>query len=128
MVRAGSVAERTGSAATSAVSGVATKPGTIVLQHTPRGAQASDWDLVSPASPALAAPYPPLLPKARTACCEAMLRIRPQPRPAITGPNRWPSRNGAVRLTAIRVSQSAVVSSPSGGRGVEPAPRGPLSG
>ena len=78
MVRAASAADRTGSDATSAVSGVATKPGTIALQHTPRDAQASDWDLVSPASPAFAAPYPPLVPNARTDCWEAILRIRPQ--------------------------------------------------
>src|SRR5262249_60273995 len=93
MVRAASAADRTGSAATSAVSGVATKPGTIALQRTPCGAQASDWDLVSPARPALAAPYPPLLPKARTACCDAMLMIRPQPRSAIGGPAPRPPRD-----------------------------------
>src|SRR5215469_9160191 len=56
MVRAASAAERAGSAATSAVRGVATKPGATALQHTPWGAQASDWDLVSETRPPLAAP------------------------------------------------------------------------
>src|SRR5215470_3458362 len=43
-------------AASSAVRGVATKPGATALQHTPWGAQASDWDLVSETRPPLAAP------------------------------------------------------------------------
>src|SRR5262249_60235948 len=102
MVRAASAAERTGSAATSAVSGVATKPGTIALQHTPRGAQASDWDLVSPASPALAAPYPPLFPNARAACWEAMLRLRPQPRPAMAGTDAFQGEQGVAGVAAVR--------------------------
>src|SRR5713226_5128554 len=98
IVRAASAADRTGSLATSLVSGVATKPGATALQHTPLGAQASDCDRVSPVSPALAAPYPPLLPNARIACCEAMLTIRPQPRPAMPGPKalRELERRGEV--------------------------------
>ena len=56
MVRAASAADRAGSLATAAVSGVATKPGVTALQHTPRAAHASDCDRVSPASPALDAP------------------------------------------------------------------------
>jgi hypothetical protein len=47
--------------------------------------------------------------------------IRPQPRAAIEGPNRWPSKNGAVRLTAIVRSQSSTRSAPSGGRTLTPA-------
>ena len=56
MVRADIAADLTGSAATAAFSGVGTKPGQIALQHTPRGAQASDYDLVSDARPPLDAP------------------------------------------------------------------------
>ncbi len=54
--------------------------------------------------------------------------IRPQPRPAIDGPNRWPSRNGAVRLTASVRSHSSSVSSPSGGRRLTPAQLTRMSG
>ncbi len=81
IVRAASAAERAGLLAASRVSGVITKPGEIALQHTPRGAHASDWDRVSDARPPLDAPYPPLFPNARTACWDATLMIRPQPRP-----------------------------------------------
>ena len=54
--------------------------------------------------------------------------IRPQPRAAIAGPNRWPSRNGAVRFTAMVRSQSASVSSASGGRRLIPAQLTRMSG
>ena len=54
--------------------------------------------------------------------------IRPQPRSAMPGPNRWPSRNGAVRLTAIVASQSSTVSDPSGGRRLIPAQFTRMSG
>ena len=54
--------------------------------------------------------------------------IRPQPRAAITGPNRWPSRNGAVRLTAMVRSQSARLSDGSGGRRFTPAQLTRMSG
>ena len=54
--------------------------------------------------------------------------IRPQPRSAMSGPNRWPSRNGAVRLTAMVASQSATVSDPSGGRRLIPAQLTRMSG
>ena len=118
MVRAARAAERTGSLATALVIGVATNPGVTALQQTPWGAQASDWDRVSPASPALDAPYPPLLPNARTACWEATLMIRPQPRRAIAGPKRWPSTNGAVRFTASTPPHCSSVCSPRGGRGL----------
>src|SRR6266536_1154586 len=56
MVRAASAALRAGSLATSLVSGVTTNPGDSELQHTPRGAHASDCDLVSEARPPLDAP------------------------------------------------------------------------
>src|ERR1022692_22976 len=56
MVRAAIAADLTGSPATAAFSGVGTKPGEIALQHTPRGAHASDCDLVSEARPPLDAP------------------------------------------------------------------------
>src|SRR6266568_2699832 len=115
MVRPASAADRAGSAATCAVSGVATKPGQIALTVTPDGAQASDCDRVSAARPPLDAPYPPLLPNARCACWEVTLMIRPQPRAAIDGPNRCPSRKGAVRLSANVRSHSSSVISPSGG-------------
>src|SRR5258708_13231483 len=128
IVRAASAAERAGSLAASRVSGVITKPGEIALQHTPRGAHASDWDRVSDARPPLDAPYPPLFPNARTACCDATLMIRPQPRSAIGGPKRWPSRNGAVRLTAIVWSHSATVRPLIGGRRLTPAQLPRLSG
>src|ERR1700677_1133869 len=105
IVRAAIAAIRAGSLATAALSRVGTKPGHTELQHTPAAAQASDWDRVSAARPPLDAPYPPLFRNARWACCEVTLIIRPQPRAAINGPNRWPSRNGAVRLTAMVRSQ-----------------------
>ncbi len=54
--------------------------------------------------------------------------IRPQPLAAMGGPNRWPSRNGAVRLTAMVVSQSAMVSWPSGGLRFTPAQLTRMSG
>ncbi len=54
--------------------------------------------------------------------------IRPQPRAAIPGPNRWPSRNGAVRLTAMVRSQSARLSDSSGGRMFTPAQLTRMSG
>src|SRR6516164_8931531 len=57
-----------------------------------------------------------------------MLMIRPQPRPAIAGPKRWPSRKGAVRLTAMSRSQSAAVSAASGGRTLRPAAFTTMSG
>ena len=107
---------------------MATNPGVIALQHTPLGAHASDWDRVSPASPALDAPYPPLLPNARTACWEATLMIRPQPRRAIAGPKRWPSTNGAVRFTASTSPHCSSVCSPSGGRGLAAAAFTRMSG
>src|SRR5580693_8505803 len=128
MVRAARAAERTGSLATASVSGVATNPGVIALQHTPLPAQASDWDRVSPVRPALDAPYPPLLPNARTACWEATLMIRPQPRRAIAGPKHWPSTNGAVRFTVITSAHCSRVCSPSGGRGLAPAALTRMSG
>src|SRR5271169_482316 len=106
-VRSASAADRTGSDDTSTVSGVDTNPGQTELTHTPEADHASDCDRVSAASPALDAPYPPLLPNARIACCEVTLMIRPQPLDAIAGPNRCPSRNGAVRLTAMVRSQSS---------------------
>src|SRR6266581_4546551 len=121
MVRAAMAAERAGSLATAALSRVGTNPGQTELQHTPDRAQASDCDRVSAARPPLDAPYPPLLPKARPACCEVTLTIRPHPRAAIDGPNRWPSRNGAVRFTAM-------VSSASGGRRLMPAQLIKMSG
>src|SRR5580704_10953792 len=121
MVRAAIAAIRAGSLATAALSLVGTKPGHTELQHTPDAAQASDCDRVSAARPPLDAPYPPLFRNARWACCEVTLIIRPQPRAAINGPNRWPSRNGAVRLTAMVRSQSAMLSSASGGRTLTPA-------
>ena len=114
--------------ATCALSRVATKPGHTELQHTPEAAQASDWDRVSDARPPFEAPYAPLFANARWACCEVTLTIRPQPRAAISGPNRWPSRNGAVRLTAMVVSQSAILSEPSGGRRLTPAQLTRMSG
>src|ERR1700683_4081755 len=89
-VRPASAADRTGSDATSTVSGVDTNPGQTELTHTPAGAAASDCDRVRAASPPLAPPYPPLLPNARIACWEVMLMIRPQPLDAIAGPNRCP--------------------------------------
>ena len=128
MVRAARAVIRSGSLARCALSRVATKPGHTELQHTPDRAQASDWDRVSEASPPLDAPYPPLFANARWACCEVTLMIRPQPRAAIKGPNRWPSRNGAVRLTAMVRSQSAVLSSASGGRRLTPAQLTRMSG
>ena len=91
------------------------------MQQTPERAQASDCERVSAARPPLDAPYPPLLAKARPACCEVTLTIRPQPRAAIDGPNRWPSRKGAVRFTAMVRSHWAGVSSASGGRRLIPA-------
>src|SRR5580693_3964529 len=57
-----------------------------------------------------------------------MLMIRPQPRAAMPGPNRWPSRKGAVRLTAIVWSHSAVVSASIGGRRLTPAAQTRMSG
>ncbi len=107
---------------------MATKPGLTALQHTPRPAHASDWDRVRPASPALDAPYPPLFPNARIACWDATLMIRPQPRAAMDGPNRWPSRNGAVRFTASSSSHWPSASSPSGGRRLTPAALTRMSG
>ena len=74
------------------------------------------------------APYPPLLPNARSACCDVTLMIRPQPRAAISGPNRWPSRNGAVTLTAIIRSQCSSDSDPSGGLRFTPAQLTRMSG
>src|SRR5260221_12907973 len=121
MVRPARAAERTGSDATCLVIVVATKPGAIALQHTPEADQASACDLVSDTRPPLDAPYPPLLPKALIACCDATLMMRPQPLAAIAGPNCWPSRNGAVRFTSSERSQSSGVSSASGGLRVPPA-------
>src|SRR6266511_1799634 len=57
-----------------------------------------------------------------------MLMILPQPRAAMRGPNRWPSRNGAVRLTAMVRFQSSSVSSSSAGRGLTPAALTRMSG
>src|SRR5580692_8186182 len=128
MVRAASAAINSGSAAMCALSRVGTKPGHTELQHTPEEAHASDWDRVSEARPPFDAPYPPLFANARCACCEVTLIIRPQPRAAIKGPNRWPSRNGAVRLTAMVRSQSAMLSSASGGRTLTPAQFTRMSG
>jgi hypothetical protein len=110
------------------VSGVATKPGHTEFTHTPDFAHASDWDRVSAARPPFDAPYPPLLPNARCACCEVTLMIRPQPRAAICGPNRCPSRNGAVRLTATIRSQCSSDSEASGGRRLTPAQLTRMSG
>src|SRR5580693_7685976 len=128
MVRAARAAERTGSDDTSTVSGVATNPGQTEFTQTPDDAHASDWDLVSAARPPFVAPYPPLLRKARCACCDVTLMIRPQPRAAISGPNRWPSRNGAVRLTATIMSQCSSDSAGSGGRRLTPAQLTRMSG
>src|SRR5580700_73449 len=128
MVRAASLAINSGSAAMCALSRVGTKPGHTELQHTPEPAQASDWDRVSAARPPLDAPYPPLFANARWACCEVTLMIRPKPRDAIDGPNRWPSRNGAVKLTASVRSQSSAVSEESGGRRLIPAQFTRMSG
>src|SRR5580693_8536534 len=127
-VRPASAADRTGSVATSTVSGVDTNPGQTELTHTPDADHASDCDRVSAASPPLDAPYPPLFPNARWACCEVTLMIRPQPRAAIDGPNRWPSRNGAVKLTAMVRSQSCTLSDDSGGRMLIPAQLTRMSG
>src|SRR5580693_3734440 len=104
-----------------ALSRVATKPGHTELQHTPEAAHASDCERVNEARPPFDAPYPPLLANARWACCEVTLMIRPNPRAAIAGPNHWPSRNGAVRLTAMVRSQSCTLSDDSGGRMLIPA-------
>ena len=128
MVRAAIAAERAGSLATAALSRVGTNPGQTELQHTPERAHASDCERVSAARPPLDAPYPPLLPKARPACCEVTLTIRPHPRAAMDGPKRWPSRNGAVRFTAMVRSHSAGVSSASGGRRLTPAQLTRMSG
>ena len=46
----------------------------------------------------------------------------------MAGPNRWPSRNGAVRFTAMVSSHCPVVSSPSGGRRLTPAALTTMSG
>ena len=54
--------------------------------------------------------------------------IRPQPRAAMPVPYRWPSRNGAVRLTAMVWSHCAWVSSGSGGRRLIPALFSRMSG
>lgn len=105
-----------------------TKPGHTELQQTPDEAHASDWERVSAARPPFEAPYPPLLPNAFSACCDVTLMIRPQPRPAIPGPNRCPSRNGAVRFTAIVASHSASDIDPSGGRRLIPAQFTRMSG
>src|SRR6266702_7401858 len=128
MVLAASAAERTGSRATGVVIAVGTKPGAIALQRTPDAAQASACDLVSDTRPPLAAPYPPLLPNARMACCDATLMMRPQPWAAIAGPNSWPSRNGAVRLTSSVRSHSAWASWASGGLMFTPAALTRMSG
>src|SRR5260370_19726606 len=128
MVLAAIACQRSGSDATATVSGVATNPGHTELQQTPERAHASDCERVSAARPPLDAPYPPLLPKARPACCEVTLMIRPHPRVAIDGPNRWPSRNGAVRFTAMVRSHSAKVTSASGGRRLIPAQLIKMSG
>ena len=55
-VRSASAADRTGSDATSTVSGVDTNPGQNELTHTPDAAHASDCDLVRESSPPLDAP------------------------------------------------------------------------
>ena len=54
--------------------------------------------------------------------------IRPQPRAAIAGPNRCPSRNGAVRFTATIRSQCSSDREPSGGRRFTPAQLTRMSG
>jgi hypothetical protein len=54
--------------------------------------------------------------------------IRPQPRSAMDGPNRCPSRNGAVRFTSSDRSHSAAVSSPRCGRRFTPAQFTRMSG
>jgi hypothetical protein len=128
IVRAARAAVRSGSAATSAVSGVATQPGQTELTRTPRGAQASDWDLVSAARAPFDTPYAPLSPNARCACCDVTLMIRPQPRAAMDGPRRCPSRNGAVTFNARLTSQSASERSSSGGRRLTPAQLTKMSG
>src|ERR1700722_12779621 len=120
-VRAASAADRTGSDETSRGSGAAPNPGQTEFTHTPDGDHASDWDRVSEARLPLDAPYPPLCPNARSACCDVTLMIPPQPRAPISGPNRWPSTNGAVTLTACIRSQCSSDSDPSGGLGVTPA-------
>src|SRR5260370_709934 len=56
LVRAASAAERPGSAATCALSGVGTNPGQTELQPPPEPAHASDCERVSAARPALDAP------------------------------------------------------------------------
>src|ERR1700722_3086732 len=127
-VRAARAADRPGSDDTSRVSGVATNPGQTEFTHTPDADHASDWDRVSAARPPLDAPYPPLLPNARSACCEVTLMIRPQPRAAISGPNRWPSTNGAVTLTASIRSQCSSDSDASGGLRLTPAQLTRMSG
>jgi hypothetical protein len=55
-VRAARAADLAGSDATSVVRGVATKPGQTELTQTPDFAQASDWERVRAARPALEAP------------------------------------------------------------------------
>ncbi len=110
------------------MSGVATNPGQTELTHTPDEAHASDWERVSDARLPLDAPYPPLLPNARSACCDVTLMIRPQPRAAISGPNRWPSTNGAVTLTACIRSQCSSDSDASGGLRLTPAQLTRMSG
>src|SRR3984885_3980608 len=127
-VRAARAADRIGSDDTSRVSGVATNPGQTEFTHTPDADHASDWDRVRDARPPLEAPYPPLLPNARCACCEVTLMIRPQPRAAMAGPKRCPSRNGAVRLTAVIMSQCSSDSDGSGGRRFTPAQLTRMSG
>src|SRR5580692_4239045 len=121
MVRAARAATTAGSLARCALSRVMTKPGHTELQHTPDRAHASDCERVNDARPPFDAPYPPLLANARWACCEVTLMIRPNPRAAIAGPNHWPSRNGAVRLTAMVRSQSCTVNDANGGRMLTPA-------
>ncbi|CAI4220256.1 unnamed protein product [Parascedosporium putredinis] len=54
--------------------------------------------------------------------------MRPDPRSAMSGPNAWPSRNGAVRLIAIVASQSAGDMSSMCGRRLMPAALTKMSG
>ena len=66
--------------------------------------------------PALGGAVRPAVAERPDRLLRATLMIRPQPRSAMPGPNRWPSRNGAVRLTAMVWSHWPMVSARIGGR------------
>ena len=60
-----------------------TYPGQIALQVIPSRAVSSAVTFVNPTNPCLAATYADLKGEATSPCAEAMLTIRPQPRPRI---------------------------------------------